>query len=220
VTNNTLNVSRAALGGVQRLAGIVVYRPPEPVLMGFIPDKTPHFVCCHPQRSVSCPRPAPVDCRKKYARTDDPTRYTYNARGTFCADIFHYSTKNAVCRFRTSRFSSHRHFRNADILLVLIPLSLIPVFLTVSIVAYFFSVANGYRPLPNFCVSQNFLKKSKKTPNHLLTKKYWHDIIKISWLMITKFFVKGVFTVCLLDAQKGYNKIGMSIALLNPPPQL
>jgi hypothetical protein len=47
-----------------------------------------------------------------------------------------------------SRFSSHRHFRNADILPVLIPLSLIPVFLTVSIVAYFFSVANGYRSLP------------------------------------------------------------------------
>jgi hypothetical protein len=47
-----------------------------------------------------------------------------------------------------SRFSSRHRFRKAGILPVLIPLSLIPVFLTVSIVAYFFSVANGYRPLP------------------------------------------------------------------------
>jgi hypothetical protein len=46
------------------------------------------------------------------------------------------------------RFSTRRRFLNADILPVLIPLSLLPVFVTVTVVANFFSVANGYRPLP------------------------------------------------------------------------
>jgi hypothetical protein len=92
----------------QRLAGMVVYCPPKPVLVGCIAGNTPHFVLVnhsafnrntalapveiividlpyprfdtpqiigngilgYSQGSCPCPRPAPVDYRKKYARAD------------------------------------------------------------------------------------------------------------------------------------------------------
>jgi hypothetical protein len=98
------------------------------------------------QGSGRCPRPAPVDYRKKYARADS----WYHTRQTSCAGMFDWYTKNAVCRSWMSRFSLPSHFRNADMLPVLIPLEFLPIFALIVILACFLFVFNTFRPLPRF----------------------------------------------------------------------